>query len=79
MRFEDFSGRILSFKDRKVAKKQMLKKFIMTKWQVVHCQMNMTTIQTSLFALLSDKTFVFSEGIFSLAIGHPSLRKFRES
>lgn len=74
MRFEDFSGRILSFKDPKVAKKQMLRK-----WQVVHCQMNMTTIQTSLFALLSEKTFVFSEGIFSLAIGHPSLRKFRES
>ena len=52
---------------------------MLRKWQVVHCQMNMTTIQTSLFALLSEKTFVFSEGIFSLAIGHPSLRKFRES
>lgn len=52
IRFGDFSGRSLSLKDHKDAKKKMLKKLVKTKWQVVHCQMNMTTIQTSLFALL---------------------------
>ena len=76
MNFESYAMRINMLRESDDKKEE--KKIVQKRLQVKNTNMTMTSVNKVQFARLNNKRYYFSDGIFSLPFGHPSLNKVRE-